>query len=272
MKRIIIGNGKVANIIKNHNDILIGHDKIEISNIDSVQQSLKWLLNPDTIVINTAAKISLEWCEHNKLLSHSINTNGPLNLLEICSSYGAKFVQVSSGCIFDGNHVTFTEDMTPKPAAWYAMTKTWADELITNFGYQNYLILRPRQLISPVPNATNMLTKFLNLRKLSCIDEPNSITCIEDFSDMIDHLLSINATGIYNCANVGEISPYQIAINLQKIDKNLFVEKINYENYLKTISVKRVNTILDLSKLINSGYTPRSAQEALDWCINNYGI
>lgn len=271
MKRIIIGNGKVSKIIRGPTDIVLGHDQIELVDSNSVYRALRKYCSPGDVIINTAAKISLEWCEENKLEAHRVNVVGPLNVVDSCSRLGARMVHISSGCVFDGNHALFSEDMTPSPAAWYSRTKVWADEAIMNHGLRDYLILRPRQMISPIPNETNMLTKFLSKKTLACIDEPNTITCIEDFKSMMDHLISVGANGIYNCANTGIVSPYDVAMALKKIDPTLEVSKIDYVDYLKTIKVKRVNTVQNISKLISTGYTPRSGQEALTWCVENYG-
>jgi len=272
MKRVFIGNGKVTKIISNNNDVILDHSKIEISDINSVNNSLGSIIDRNTVVINTAAKISLEWCEANKRDSYMTNASSPINLLDVCSSHGSKYVHISSGCIYDGNECAFNESMQPKPAAWYAMTKAWADAAIQNFGYDNYLIVRPRQLISPVPYSTNMLTKFLSYKEINCIDEQNSVTCIEDLGEMIDHLVNVGATGVYNCANTGTISPYEIALKLKQVNNSLVVNRVSYQDYLGSIAVKRVNTILDVKKLISSGYNPRNCNDALDWCISNYGI
>lgn len=271
MKRIIIGNGKVSHIIKGPKDVVLGHQQIELTDPGSVYRALHKHCSPGDVVINTAAKISLEWCEENKLEAHRVNVVGPLNVADACLRLGAKLVHISSGCVFDGNHVPFRENMQPSPAAWYSRTKVWADEAIENHGLKDYLILRPRQMISPVPNATNMLTKFLDKKVLACIDEPNSITCIEDFKLMMNHLIDVKAVGIYNCANTGIVSPYDVAVALKRISSDVEVSKIAYDDYLKTIKVKRVNTVQDISKLMSTGFVPRSGQEALDWCVENYG-
>jgi dTDP-4-dehydrorhamnose reductase len=269
--RIIIGNGKVSNIIKKDDDIILSHSDIEISNMKSVWNILKHFKNSkDLSIVNTAAKINLEWCEENKHEAYNVNTFGAINLLEASSRLEAKFVQISSGCIYDGNQKVISEADAPTPAAWYTKTKTWADEAISNFGYNNYLILRPRQLISSKSNKTNMLTKFLSFDSIAAIDEQNSLTCIEDLSKMIDFLIENAHTGIYNCANEGTTSPYEIAIALQKIKPSLKVSKVLYDDYLKTLKVRRVNTILSVDKLTSLGYQNRSAQSALEWCIGNY--
>jgi dTDP-4-dehydrorhamnose reductase len=272
MKNIIIGNGKVSNIIRNESDLIVSHEDIEITNYDSIKKyfSTKNISEYESI-INTAAKINLEWCQDNKKDAYHVNTSGVINLLEFCKLYNKKFVQISSGCIFDGNEKEVCEVDQATPSVWYTYTKTWADEIIKNYGYENYLILRPRQLISSKKNNTNMLTKFLSMDAINAIDENNSITCIEDFKEMIQHLLQNNCCGIYNCVNEGYLTPYQIALSLKdKLKPNMIVNKISYKEFLKTLVNKRVNTIMSINKLVQSGYQPRNATVALNWCIENY--
>jgi len=271
--KVIIGNGKVANILKNESDRVLSHKEVEITDPESVYNTLK-STPAGTVVINTAAKINLEWCEVNIKETEEINVEGVLNVADVCQALNLRLVHVSSGCIFDGEESKkiFTEEDDPSPAAWYAYTKSKADKLLIEKKYKDVLIVRPRQLISPVPNPTNMLTKFVSLGSGEFIDSPNSITCIEDMKEMIEHLLHNKCTGIYNLANAGYISPYDIALRIkEKVLPTLKISKISYQDYLAKIKVKRVNTLLSLDKLISTGYTPRSASDALDWCLNNYG-
>lgn len=271
--KVIIGSGKVANLIKKSNDIILSHDLIEIKNLDSVLSQLS-NFPEGTVVVNTAAKINLEWCESNKKESEAVNVDGAVNVAKVCQKYDQHLVHISSGCIFDGmeSEKFFDENDEPTPASWYASTKAEADKKILSLGHKKVTIIRPRQLISATPHPTNMLTKFNQLSQGEFIGSKNSLTCIEDMSDMIDHLILGKHYGIFNLANMGTLSPYQIANKIKhKINPSLKVSKISYEDYLKKIEVKRVNTILDVSKLITTGYMPRNAMAALNWCLENYG-
>jgi dTDP-4-dehydrorhamnose reductase len=271
--KVIIGSGKVANIIKDKEDIVLSHSQIEIKDEMSIDSILS-TFPEKTVVVNTAAKINLEWCEENKKESELVNVVGAVNVAKICKKYHHHLLHVSSGCIFDGMETEkeYTELDDPSPASWYAQTKANADISILSLGYQNITIVRPRQLISAVPNPTNMLTKFMNLQKGNFIDSKNSITCIEDMKLMIDHLISNKCYGVYNLANVGWMSPYQIANKIKaKIFSDFIIDKISYDDYIKSIKVKRVNTLLSVDKLISTGFVPRSAEEALEWCLENYG-
>jgi len=269
--KLIFGKGKVSNIIAEKSDVVLSRSECDVSSMDNIRESLD-RFEPD-IVVNCAAKTNLEYCQDNKHIAYESNVCGAINLLRCSQEREIKLVHISSGCLFDGNHSIADENTKCSPAVWYTWTKLWADEYILNSGYKNFLILRPRQLISKTPHPTNLITKFMSLDYIPAIDEPNSVTCIEDFKEMIDHLLKVGATGIFNCSNTGAISPHEIAMGIQEILKpSLFIKKISYEKLLEILPNKRVNTLLSCNKLINTGYTPRSAREALRWCLVNYGI
>ena len=271
LKILILGKGKVSNVIKKNNNIILSKKECNIIDYENTLSIISEV-NPD-VIINCAAKTNLEYCQVEKLETFKSNTLGAMNLINICADLNKKLVHISSGCLFDGNNFISSEETLPSPAVWYTWTKKWADEIIQNHGYDNYLILRPRQLISRIPHKSNMITKFAKMSHIPAIDEPNSLTCIEDFSEMIDHLLLNNLTGIFNCCNAGVVSPYDIALMIKMyINKDLNVSKISYSDLLSILPNRRVNTILSCEKLIKTGYKPRSAKSALEWCIKGYGI
>ena len=271
--RVIIGAGKVSTVISRSADVILPHSCIEVRNPNSIMQQLKKFAGKNISVINTASKINLEWCEENKTEAYDVNTTGAINVAKVCKELDFHLVHISSGCIFDGgeSEKVYTEEDMPSPAAWYTKTKVDADKGILDLGYKKFTIVRPRQLISSLPYATNMITKFVSLGKGKFITSKNSLTCIEDMGDMIDCLIGGGHYGIYNLANTGYISPYEIALKIKELNPSLVVEKIDYDDYVKTLAVRRVNTLLDVSKLMSLGYVPRDAKTALDWCIQNYG-
>jgi dTDP-4-dehydrorhamnose reductase len=269
MTRLVFGTGKVAMQLARDDTRLIPREVCDITDIDRVSLILSDL-KPET-VINCAAKTNLEYCQDRRDDAYRVNTMGPINVLQACSDASIKFVHISSGCLFDGNDRVFDEESEPDPKVWYTWTKKWADEFIIEFGYENYLILRPRQLISAVANPSNVITKFLGKDYIPAIDEDNSITCVEDFSHMIDHLVSNDHVGIFNTCNSGVVSPYDIAVKIKEVLKpSLKVEKVDYEHLLSILPNRRVNTLLSIDKLIKTGYIPRTGVDALDWCVRNY--
>ncbi|MAE82841.1 MAG: hypothetical protein CMB80_08915 [Flammeovirgaceae bacterium] len=272
MKKLIFGGGKVSIGLSKFDASYLSFkkDECDISNIEQIRKIVLHYC-PD-VIINAAAITNLERCEDNKYLSYMSNTLGVCNLMKICEDFKIKFVHISSGCLFDGNSSVFTEASKPDPKVWYTKTKLWADDFIESYGYKDYLILRPRQMMASFSHPTNVITKFLKMESIAAIDELNSITCVEDFCEMVDHLIENNCTGIFNCCNSDYLTPYDLACRIRdKLKNNFDVKKIEYDEFLKIIPNRRVNTLLCIEKLKTSGYVPRSAPEALDWCLENYG-
>ncbi len=277
--RIIIGDGKVAQRIRSAGDVVLSHSMIEVRDDPAtLARTLEEACHDRDqmpVVVNTAAKINLEDCERNKDDCYAVNTRGAINVALACESLGYKLVHISSGCVFDGMGTgkSYTEEDEPTPASYYAFSKAEADRKLMEANLSvPLLILRPRQLVSAVPHKTNMLTRFLSVGSHGrFIESPNSITCLEEFSKMVAHLIKINVVGIFNCANKGFISPYQIALKLKKIDPQFDPQPIDYQDYLNSIEVKRVNTCLSTNKLESTGFFPRTAEEAIDECVRNYG-
>jgi dTDP-4-dehydrorhamnose reductase len=268
--RLVFGSGKIGSLFAGEDDLVISHQQCDIRDRDAVVEVIR--KTQPTCVINAAANTSLESCEDNKHSAFATNTGGPINLLLGAELVGAKLVHISSGCIFDGNDRISYEDSVPNTSVWYTHTKKWADEYIVNYGYEDYLILRPRQMISAIAHPTNMLTKFAQYRVLNVHEELNSITCVEDFKEMIEHLLHNEERGIFNCCNNGAITPYEVAIGVQKyINPKMTVKKVTYEETLRLQPNRRVNTLLSNDKLRAAGFSPREATDALQWTLENYG-
>ena len=147
MNIVAFGSGKVASHIKNTLGAkIVGRAECDITIRDQVVNAVEKY--NCRVVINCAAKTNLEFCEENKVESFSSNTLGPIVLADVCKQKNIKLVHISSGCLFDGNKMPMTEEDTPEPTVWYTRTKLWADDAILNIGYENILIVRPRQLIS----------------------------------------------------------------------------------------------------------------------------
>ena len=270
MKRLIIGNGKVSQIIRRDGDVVLSRPDIDVRSRSSVRMQLE-RHNPD-VVINCAAITNLEQCQENKIDAYETNTLGSSIVLESCANSGIKLVHISSGCLFDGNNRISTETSPLTPRVWYTWTKAWADQFIENYGYDNYLILRPRQLFCRLRYKSNIITKFASMKSINAINEANSAVSIEDFGDMIDHLLKVEATGIFNCANEGTITPYEMAVGVRDhVNSSLQVNQISYQDFLKTIPNRRVNTVQAIDKLKSTGYSPRHVKEAFNDCLINYG-
>lgn len=77
------------------------------------------------LVIHTAAYTTVRGCEENKELAMKVNVEGTKNLVDATSKFSphAKFVYISTACVFDGHSEMYVESSIPYPENFYALTK-----------------------------------------------------------------------------------------------------------------------------------------------------
>lgn len=268
MNILIFGNGQVGNFYRQHYSrqganvrIASGVDITDVAQVDRAVAEFA----PD-LVINTAAKTSLEWCGENKLQAFDVNVLGAGNIAQVCDSRDVYLVHFSSGCIFSSVSGTDakTETSQPNPASYYGWTKVWSEEIVTFERSPGFrcLVLRPRQPVSAQVSPKNMLVKMLTFSKF--VDTPNSGTVIEDLMTWTDELVSREATGVYHVANSGYTTPYKIGQMIRDhILPGLEPEKITKaELDLMTPNI-RVDTVLDVEKLESLGIAVSPYEERL---------
>ena len=169
MNALVIGAGHLGTFLAKRLKVERHWD----GRIDAISQEI---LDEFEMVINTAGKTSLEWCEKNPAEAFDCNVIQPLHLFRKIRDQ--IFVQFSSGCIWDGpwndNGNPFFPGSLATPACFYSWTKVSLEALLEREqGRKRLAILRPRQVYSPLPSARNTLTKLRTYKKL--IDTPNSM-------------------------------------------------------------------------------------------------
>lgn len=252
-KILIFGDGQIGNFYHRYFGSLNVDSQITPANICQPEEIEAAIAKyQPTVVINTAAQTNLEWCATHRLEAFDANVIGADNVAQACDKHKLYFIHFSSGCILASvdEHDAKKETDIPSPVSYYSWTKVWSENLISFKKSPDfkYLILRPRQPVSAQVNYKNMLLKLLTFTKF--IDVPNSGTVIEDLMDWTWQLIQKRATGVLNVANSGWTTPYEIGLMLKKhVLPALPVNKITKEELNKLTPEKRVDTILDVSRL-----------------------
>jgi len=267
MKMIIFGNGQIGGSYKEYFASKGWEVSIPLIDITDAAAVAKVLSEEQPeVVINCAARTSLEYCANNKLDSFNSNVLGADNIATACDKLGIYFVHLSSGCIYqstDENDAKVETD-EPNPAAFYSWTKVWAEELIAfnKSAEFKYMILRPRQPITASLSHRNTLIKMLTFTRY--IDIPNSLTVLEDLLEWTEKLITQKATGVFHTANPGWTSPYRIAQVLkQYILPELDPILITRAELDRLTPNKRVDTILNMDRLIAAGIKMKPIEERL---------
>lgn len=269
MKYLIFGRGYLGNKFKSYleNSVL---DPADITDEQAVRAAIEQH-RPD-VVINCAAKSgkpNIDWCETHKLETLNSNLRGPLTLLKVCSDLNQYWMQLGSGCIYEGDNdgQGWREDDPPNFfRSYYSRLKGTMNDLLKDFPV---LQLRLRMPLDGEPSPRNLITKIAGYKQV--ISLPNSITVIDDLLHTAKLLTEKKATGVYNVVNPGAITHAEI-LKLYKeiVDPTHTYELITLEQLEKMTPAGRSNCVLNTNKLAAEGITLPSVQERLPQIMQAY--
>ena len=267
-KILILGNGYIAGRLRQQWDCPI-YDKRILSYQDALAAFKKH--KPDILVncIGHVGARNVDDCELDIDKCLQANTMVPVWLGEIAFRNPVKLIHISSGCIY---HYDYSrqkpiteEDVPDYYHLFYSRTKIYAEGVLKALSQRcNILIVRIRVPLDIYPNPRNILNKLIKYKTI--IDIPNSITYIPDFIRALDHLIKIDAKGLFNLTNKGGLR-YPALMDVYK----KFVPDFKYSILpLKNLKLDRTNLILSVRKLEKTGFKVRKIQEVLQECVEQY--
>lgn len=259
---IILGNGFLGSQFKKNGYRVLSRKDVNFVNDESfIEFSSKWLKNKPEIkcVINCIGNADTRNCENLNFWNDVFFTNSiiPKKLSKLCRHYGKKFVQISTGCVYDQNSRPNTEEDSPSSHCNYVVSKICAENFCDSSGD---LIIRPRLFFGETDNKNNLLCKLPKFEKH--LNEINSYTSLQTIVEAVDALIQLDKVGVYNVAQEGYATIGEICewIGLEPKPKITGLELQKDQN------LNLVNNILDISKL-KKIYEPRPLKDEI---INNW--
>lgn len=234
-------------------------------------------------VINAAGytgKPNVDACELNKEDTLHGNVIWPQILTDWCALNDIPFGHVSSGCIYQGRREDgkpFTEEDQPNftwsknNGSFYSGTKAIGETVVSK--WEKSYIWRLRIPFEEYSNPRNYITKMVRYEKL--LQAENSISNKQEFvSACIQTIIKKVPYGIYNVTNTGYITTDRLVEKLKNtIAKDKQFKLIDEKELYNGIALaKRSNCVMDNSKLLSTGITMRTVDEAIDYCLNNWTI
>ena len=234
-------------------------------------------------VINAAGytgKPNVDACELHKEDTIHGNIVWPQILTDWCILNDIPLGHVSSGCIYEGRRSDgnpFTEEDEPNfsfkygNSSFYSGTKVIAEKIVNK--WEKSYIWRLRIPFEEFDNSRNYISKMLKYERL--LDAENSVSNKQEYvSACIQTITKKVPYGIYNITNSGSITTKGITDKFKNTiakDKTFtFVaEEEFYKNVVKT---PRSNCVMSNEKLLSTGIKMRSADEAFDYCLNNWKL
>lgn len=265
-KVLVFGHGQMAGFIPEFFDNVV-ISQADITKPEEIERDVEKV--KPTVVVNTAAKTSIDWCELNKAETFAVNTLGPYNIWKACQKRNIFFCHFSSGCIFHSSTYDqiYTELSIPNPRCYYSWTKVWAENLLGKS--PNLLVLRPRMVISSKVDRRNTLGKWLVYTHF--ISDQNTLTVIEDMLPVVADMIGRRINGTFNIANQGTISPLEVAMVIKReINPDLKIYQTTLDEVNKNLVAKRCTTILSTEALRTMGYTLLPAKDSIERVIKAF--
>ena len=271
MKILVLGaNGMLGSeIVRSFRSFFevtaFGENEADITDQASIQKKINEV-KPE-VVINAAAYTDVDGCEKDKDLTIKVNALGVKNIAEACKGTGSKIVHISTDYIFDGtSRRPYKEDDKTNPINFYGESKLRGENYIKEV-FENFLIIRSEWLYgSGGKNFVNLVTKKArDGEKLKVVnDQVGAPTYTKDLAEAILALLKKDCRGIYNAANEGNCSWFEVACKIVELLKL----KTTVDPILTTesnrIAKRPCYSVLNCNKLKrDTGFVFRTWDEAL---------
>lgn len=229
-------------------------------------------LSPDA-VIHCAAWTAVDDAEReeNKKKVYDINVNGTENIAAACKACNSSLMYITTDYVFNGEGTEpWKADCRDfDPLNYYGRTKLEGEQKIEKM-LSAYFIIRTEWAFGE--NGKNFVDIMLDIAKkrkrLTVVDDQiGTPTYCHDLSILLADIIETQKYGHYNVTNSGGfVSRYEFAKEIfrqaaelghsEYSDENLLVHPSATEEYGPSITVRPLNSRLDLSKLKENGFTP----------------
>ncbi len=195
---------------------------MDITDLEQVKSFCK--KHKPSAVIHLAAETDLDKCEKDPDHAYLVNTIGTYNMATVAKSLGIKLVYISTAGVFDGKKKTpYNEKDKPNPTNYYGRSK-YLGELVVQGVLNDFIIARVCWMFGGGPSkdkkfVAKIIRQLDNKEIKAVTDQLGSPTFGKDLIFNIKGLILEDAKGIYNLANKGVCTRYELASEIVKISK-----------------------------------------------------
>ena len=259
IQKIVNTDTKIGNNQSPNEYIFVGKEDLDLSSESSISHYFN--NNKFDIIINCAAYTQVDRAEQEAELANQINHLAVKQLASIASKQQARLIHISTDYVFDGESgKPYTETDTPNPINAYGRTKLAGEKALQALMPINAIIIRTSWVYSDYGNnfVSTMLRLGRDRDELSVVnDQMGSPTYAADLADAILEIIRHNkfrdvaqTTQIYNYSNEGEISWYEFAKEIFKIEKiECEVNPVTSQQY-PTPAKRPRNTLMNKDKIV----------------------
>lgn len=259
-------SGSIPNGIANINGMI--YYKVDYFNYNEFYEICNGF-KPD-VIINLAAMTNVDGCEDELILAWQLNVNLPQHLAELSSTFGAKFIHISTDYIFDGQDGPYGENDICNPISQYGKTKLLGE--FEAFKHKNTAILRTNVVYGYSEQGksdfvTWVISKGTNKESFNIVDDQYSNpTFTDDIARTINRVIETDFTGILNVGGYDYCSRIEFTNTICDVfglDKNL-IKPISTQS-LNQKAQRPLKGGLKIDKLIHQlNINPLGIREGLE--------
>lgn len=223
-------------------------------------------------IINAAAYTAVDDAEtaEGRAAAWAINVTAVARLARVAVEHDLTLVHVSSDYVFDGVRESHDEAEPFTPLGVYGQTKAASDAVVSVV--PRHYIVRTSWVIGEGNNFVRTMESLAarGIQPSVVDDQIGRLSFTEDIAEGIQHLLATGAAyGAYNLSNDGEAQSWaDIAADVYELSgrPRSAVAGVSTEEYFKgkAAAPRPLNSVLDLTKIKNSGFKPRLARDVLE--------
>ena len=273
MTTVIVGaNGQLGRALQREfpDAVALDRSKLDVTDAAAVRD-YRWA--DVDVVLNAAAWTAVDAAEDPANLDavRAVNVDAVGHLARAVRTSGATLVHISSEYVFDGKHEgPMPEDWPANPLSVYGQSKADGDAQASSVT-KHYLV-RTTWVVGEGGNFVRTMAGLADrgISPTVVDDQIGRPTFTADLAAGIAHLLSTRAPfGTYNLTNAGEpaswadVAAAVFAARGRCADD---VGRTSTEAYFADkpqAAVRPLNSVLDLSKITATGFTPRDWRAAL---------
>lgn len=229
------------------------------------------------IIINAAGYTNVDGAEttEGRVNAWRINAEAVANLVAVAAQKDITLVHISTDYVFDGTQTPHFEDEVFSPLSVYGASKAAGDLAVSLL--PKFYILRTSWVIGQGKNFVRTMIDLAekNISPTVVNDQVGRLTFTSELTKAIDHLLATKQPyGTYSATNDGTpVSWADITMEIFRIlgRNDLKVTKTSTEKYFASkegVAPRPLNSIMDLTKLRDTGFKSRMWQDDLEHYIN----
>jgi dTDP-4-dehydrorhamnose reductase len=247
--------------------VALRHAELDVTNAAACTRALQ--AHKPNVVVNCAARASLDFCETNRAEALSVNADGPRHLAEACAAAGVRLVHISTDYVFDGTKPEpYVETDEPRPLSVYSESKLAGERAVLAVS-ADFLVVRVAWIFGFNDRSfvRTVLRRAGRAATVSVIgDQHGSPTYSFDIAEAIERLLDAGAAGLVHFTNEGLCTRFDMTRHVFE-QLGLGADRVRAISSKELPWVARRPARLELSKdnyRRITGAAIRTWQEALD--------